>query len=84
MPCKGIDFQWVRIPPGNWSFQPVAVGATAEVTKSLKYFDVNGSLLGDLASMQAVTRVNAEQASKSATQEPTRRKFGEGCHHWTR
>ncbi len=27
---KGIDFQWVRIPPGNWSFQPVTIGATTE------------------------------------------------------
>ena len=35
--------------------------------------------LDDLASMQAVTQVNAEQASKSAMQEPTRRNFGEGC-----
>jgi len=32
--------------------------------------------LGDLASMQAVTRVNAEQASKRLTQEPTRRDIG--------
>jgi len=34
--------------------------------------------LGDLASMQAVTRVNAEQASKRLMQEPTHRDFGEG------
>jgi len=33
---------------------------------------------GDLASLQAVTRVNAEQASKTMMQEPTHPKFGEG------
>jgi hypothetical protein len=44
MPCKGINFQWVRIPPGNWSLQPVAVEAVVEVTKLLKYFDVTGHI----------------------------------------
>ena len=34
--------------------------------------------VGDSASMQAVTRVNAEQASKRLMQEPTHRVFGEG------
>src|SRR5258708_5657220 len=32
-PCKGGDFQWVRIPPGSWSLQPVAIGAVVEETK---------------------------------------------------
>src|SRR6516225_4428037 len=32
--------------------------------------------------MQAVTKVNAEQASKRITQEPTRRKYGEGRSRW--
>src|SRR5215471_3776036 len=32
--------------------------------------------------MQAVTKVNAEQASKRITQEPTRRKYGEGRGRW--
>ena len=35
-PCKGGDSQWVRIPPGNWSLQPVAIGAAVEVTKPSK------------------------------------------------
>jgi len=28
-PCavQGVNLQWVRVPPGNWSLQPVAVGA---------------------------------------------------------
>src|SRR5205814_9670887 len=34
--------------------------------------------VGDSASMQAVTRVNAEQASKRLMQEPTHRVIGEG------
>ena len=33
---------------------------------------------GDLASRQAVTRVNVEQASKRVMQEPTRSTIGEG------
>ena len=32
-PCKGGRFQRVRFPPGNWSLQPVAIGAAVEVTK---------------------------------------------------
>ena len=34
--------------------------------------------MGDSASIQAETRVNAEQASKQVTQEPTRLNNGEG------
>jgi hypothetical protein len=30
--------------------------------------------------MQAVTRVNAEQASKYVMRKPTRQKIGEGCY----
>jgi len=37
---------------------------------------------GDSASRQAITRVNAEQASKGLTWEPTRRENGEGRRHW--
>jgi hypothetical protein len=37
---------------------------------------------GDLASAQAVTRVNVEQASKRAMRKPTRLEYGEGCHGW--
>ncbi len=37
--------------------------------------------LGGSASVQAVTRVNAEQASKRVTRGPTRLNHGEGCHH---
>ena len=44
-------------------------------------FDAKGRL-GDSASRQAVTRVNAEQAPKGLTWEPTRRGNGEGRRHW--
>jgi hypothetical protein len=38
--------------------------------------------LGGAASRQAVTRVNAEQASKELTWEPTRHINGEGRRRW--
>ena len=28
-PRKGVCSQWVQVPPGNWSLQPVALGAVA-------------------------------------------------------
>ena len=43
--------------------QPEATGAAMEVTKWLKPSD-SASRIGDGASVQAATRVNAEQASK--------------------
>ncbi len=44
---------------------------------TVEAFEATGSL-GDPASMQAVTQVNAEQASKQAMWEPTRSERGEG------
>jgi hypothetical protein len=35
-PWKGAILQWVRIPPGKLSLQPVVIGAAVEVTKRLK------------------------------------------------
>ena len=64
-------------PTRQLSFQPVAIGAAVEVTKLLKP-SVERVALGDSASAQAVTRVNAEQASKRVMREPTRPEFGEG------
>ena len=49
-----------------------------EETKWLKP-SVSVSRIGDSASVQAVTRVNAEQASKKLMQKPTRLSLGEGC-----
>ena len=76
-PCKGGDFQWVRIPPGSWLLRPVAIGAVVEETKPSEP-PVQRVALGDSASMQAETRVNAEQASKHLTWEPTPQRQGEG------
>ena len=45
-----------------------------EVTKWLKPSD-SVSRIGDSASVQAATRVNAEQASKRTMRRPTRRPF---------
>ena len=45
--------------------------------ETVEAFDGKGSL-GDSASKQAVTRVNAEQASKRVMWEPTRLNNGEG------
>ena len=72
-PCKGGAFQWVKAPPGQ-SLQPEATGAVMEVTKWLK---PSGSVsrTGDSASVQAATRVNAEQTSKRLSCGPTRPSF---------
>ena len=53
-PCKGGDFQWVQFPPGDGSFQPVAVGAEEEVTNPSKPL-MKRIALGDSANMQAET-----------------------------
>src|SRR6516165_6127343 len=56
------------------TLQPEAAGAAMEVTKWLKPSE-SVSRIGDSASVQAVTRVNAEQASKRTTRRPTRQPF---------
>ena len=72
-PCKGGAFQWVQVPPGK-PLQPEATGAAVEETKWLKPSECV-SRIGDSASVQAVTRVNAEQASKRTMRRPTRQPF---------
>ena len=54
-----------------------------EVTKLLKPL-VQRVALGDLASLQVVTRVNAVQASEKLMQELTRRNFGGSGNQWER
>src|SRR3982074_1759885 len=61
-PCKGGAFQWVQIPSGN-RLQPEANRSVMEVNKWLKP-SISVSQIGDSASVQAATRVNAEQSSK--------------------
>jgi len=70
-PCKGGAFQWVQIPPGEM-LQPEATGATKEVTKWLKPSVKRAPTYGGSASVQAATRVNAEQSSKSEMRRTTR------------
>ena len=60
----------MQAPPGD-SLQPEAIGAVMEVTKWLKP-SISVSRFGDSASVQAATRVNAEQAPKRTMCRPTR------------
>ncbi len=78
---KALILSGGKSRPGTGSLHPVAIGAVVEVTKLLKP-SVKRVALGDSASMQAVTKVNAEQAPKIITQELTRRKYGEGRSRW--
>jgi hypothetical protein len=64
----------VGASPTRQTLQPEAIGAVMEVTKWLKP-SISVSRIGDSASVQAVTRVNAEQASKRTMRRPTRRPF---------
>src|SRR5438876_1617706 len=61
----------VGASPTRQSLQPEAIGAVMEVTKWLKP-SISVSRIGDSASVQAATRVNAEQASKRTMCRPTR------------
>src|SRR4029077_4859738 len=56
--------------PTRQPLQPEATGAAVEVTKWLKPSECV-SRIGDSASVQAVTRVNAEQTSKRTMLRPT-------------
>ena len=57
--AKAALFQWVKAPPGEM-LQPEATGAAMEVAKWLKPSDKRAAKFGGSASVQAVTRVNAE------------------------
>ena len=72
-PCKGGAFQWVQAPPGK-PLLPEAIGAVMEVTKWLKP-SIIVSRIGDRASVQAATRVNAEQTSKRTMCGPTQQPY---------
>jgi hypothetical protein len=76
-----VDLQWVQIPPGI-SVAPAGSNRSGgRGNETAGAFDGKGRL-GDSASRQAVTRVNAEQAPKGLMWEPTRRENGEGSSHW--
>ncbi len=61
----------VGASPTRQPLQPEAIGAVMEETKWLKP-SISVSRIGDSASVQAATRVNAEQASKRTMCRPTR------------
>ena len=72
-PWQGGAFQWVQVPPGE--FAPAGSNRSVmEVTKWLKP-SISVLRIGDSASGQAATRVNAEQTSKTTMCRPTRRPF---------
>src|SRR5216684_3057206 len=64
----------VGASPTRQPLQPEAIGAVMEVTKWLKP-SIIVSRIGDSASVQAATRVNAEQASKRTMRRSTRQPF---------
>ena len=61
--------------PARQRLQPEATGAVMEATKWLKPSVKRVTKYGDSASVQAVTRVNAEQASKRTMRRPTRQPY---------
>jgi hypothetical protein len=64
----------VGASPTRQSLQPEAIGAVMEVTKWLKP-SISVSQIGDSASAQAATRVNAEQSSKRTMRRSTRQPY---------
>ena len=71
----------MQVPPGS-SVAPAGSNRSGGGgNETAGAFDAKGRL-GASASRQAVTRVNAEQAPKGLTWEPTRRENGEGRRHW--
>src|SRR5215210_1240406 len=71
--CKSRPANWVAPAGSYWS------GGGGNETVGA--FETNVPH-GGAASRQAVTRVNAEQASKELTWEPTRHEIGEGRRRW--
>src|SRR6266404_9004145 len=74
----GCAVQRRRFPvgenPTRQSLQPEAIGAVMEATKWLKP-SISLSQIGGSASVQAATRVNAEQSSKRTMRRSTRQPY---------
>ena len=70
-------------PPGNWFAPPGSNQSSSGGNETAEASGAEGRY-GDLASVQAVTTVNAEQAPKPVMQEPTRRESREGRSGWNR
>src|ERR1700674_4686911 len=64
----------VGASPTRQPLQPEAIGAVMEVTKWLKP-SISVSQIGDSASVQAATRVNAKQSSKRTMRRSTRQPY---------
>src|SRR5882724_10913158 len=64
----------VGASPTRQPLEPEAIGAVMEVTKWLKP-SISASRIGDGASVQAATRVNAEQSSKRTMRRSTRQPY---------
>src|ERR1700682_835793 len=64
----------VGASPTRQPLQPEAIGAVMEETKWLKP-SISVSRIGDGASVQAATRVNAEQSSKRTMRRSTRQPY---------
>ena len=71
----------MEVPPGSWFVPPGNNRSSGGGNEAAGAFGEEGRN-GDLVSMQAVTRVNAEQASKRVVQGPTRLNYGEGRRRW--
>jgi hypothetical protein len=78
---KGGGPQRELIPSGNWFAPPGSNRSSGGGNEAAEAFGAEGRI-GDSASVQAVTLVNAEQASKSVMQEPTRHGSREGRSWW--
>ena len=74
---KALVLSGREIPPGNWFVPPGSNRSSRGGNEFAGAFGVEGRV-GDLAIMQAVMEVNAEQASKQGMQEPTSRLTREG------
>ena len=71
----------MEVPPGSWFVPSGNNRSSGRGNEAAEAFGAEGRK-GDSVSMQAVTRVNAEQASKRVMQEPTRLSDGEGRCRW--
>ena len=65
---KGAGLQWVEFPPGNWFAPPGRNRSGGEGNQTVGAFGVEGHVSNSV-SVQAVTRMSAEQARKKQLQE---------------
>ena len=86
VPVCAVKRRWSTAgvyPPGNWFVPPGSNQSSSGGNETAEASGAEGRK-GDLASVQAVTEVNAEQAPKTVMQEPTRHESREGRSGWNR